>query len=80
MGALAPIGKEQLALGDDSDARPVKAGDYGTSAWTKALGRSVAAPVRNAARPQKPGAGVPGGAETPVLGLGLCKNSKLPTA
>ena len=33
--ALTPISKEQFTIGDDPDARPVKAEDFDTSAWTK---------------------------------------------
>ena len=47
--ALTPISKEQFALGDDPDARPVKAEDFDTSAWTKALARTAASTVRDTA-------------------------------
>ena len=57
-------------LGDGPDARPVKAKDYDT--LTKALGRSVAASVRDAIyQPQQLGVGVSGEVEILVLGLKL---------
>ena len=70
-GALTPISKEQFALGGGPDARPVKAEDPDTGAWTRALARKAASAVRDTAHPQQLGAGVSGGAETLVLGLRL---------
>ena len=70
-GALTPISKEQFALGGDPDARPVKTEDFDTSAWIKALARTVASTVCDTVQPQQLGVGVSGGVETLVLGLRL---------
>ena len=50
-----------VSLGDDPDTRPVKAEDFDTSAWTKALARTVSSTVRDTAQPSQLGVGVSGG-------------------
>ena len=50
--------------------RALKAEDFDTSAWTKALARSVASTVRDTVQPQQ--LGVSGGVGTLDLGLMLC--------
>ena len=48
-GALTPISKEKFAPGGDPDARPVKAEDLDTGAWTSALARTAASTARDTA-------------------------------
>ena len=70
-GTLTPISKGQLALGNDPGARLVKAEDFDTSTWAKALARTVASTVCDTVQPQQLGVGASGGVEIIVLGLKL---------
>ena len=79
-GALTPVLKAASEPGKPDDARPVKAEDFDTSVYTKAVQRAVSDAVLNSVRPQQLGVRVSSGVELCIWGVKLWIEEKLTKA